>query len=149
MSENLHDLYQAVILDHNRHPRHYGTLTVNATHQAKGHNALCGDTIRLYLRLTEIRIESIRFEAAACAICKASASIMAEALSGQTLDLADILCRKVRALLLNEGATPEFDPQDAVVALAGVRKFPARIRCAHLPWETYQSALQNKMNPAY
>ena len=84
MSENLNDLYQGIILDHNKRPRHYGALA-NATHVAEGYNPICGDRIEVFLQLSGDQIEAIQFECASCAICKASASIMAESLVGQSL----------------------------------------------------------------
>lgn len=137
MSE-LEALYQAILLDHNKRPRHYGRLA-DATHQADGYNPICGDKVQVYLKLNAGRIESIAFESASCAICKASASMMAEALSGQTSPDARAMAGQVRALLSGECEVWP-DPDAELNALAGVRKFPARVKCAELPWQTVLKA---------
>lgn len=147
MSDELHDLYQEIILDHNKRPRHYGVLA-DATHQAEGYNPLCGDKIEVYLNVVDDRIESVQFESASCAICKASASMMTEALTGQTLSAAQSISEQVSHLLSVDGAIPELDQQGEIAALAGVRKFPARVKCASLPWHTYQAALRGEAKVA-
>ena len=141
--EELHDLYQEIILDHNKRPRHYGVL-VDATHQAEGYNPLCGDKIEVYLIVVDDRIQSVCFESASCAICKASASMMTEMLSGKTLAEAESAFGQVSDLLNGKDASSELSKQGEVAALAGVRKFPARIKCASLPWHTYQAALRGE-----
>jgi len=138
MSE-LEELYQTIILDHNKRPRHYGALA-DATHQAEGYNPLCGDKVQVYLKIHDNRIEAIQFEAASCAICKASASMMTRALSGKTLDEAAEVQEKVR-LLLSEEVDSDHSAGD-LMALQGVRKFPARIKCASLPWHTCRDAVE-------
>lgn len=143
MSDPLHDLYQEIILDHNKRPRHYGVLA-DATHRAEGYNPLCGDKIEVYLNVVDGRIQSVQFEAASCAICKASASMMTEALAEQSLESADSISKKVSELLSGEIDAPELDQDGEIAALAGVRKFPARIKCASLPWHTYQAALRGE-----
>lgn len=140
MSEELHDLYQDIILDHNKRPRYYGVLE-GATHQAEGYNPLCGDKITVYLDIADDKVEDLNFECAACAICKASASMMTEALQGKSLEDAEALFNLVHRLLSGEIETPELDREGELAALAGVRKFPARIKCASLPWHTYRAAL--------
>lgn len=143
MSDELHDLYQAIILDHNKRPRHYGVLA-DATHQAEGYNPLCGDKIEVYLIVVEKQIQSIQFECASCAICKASASMMTEALVGQSIESATSVFETVCDLLSGEKENAELDAEGEIAALAGVRKFPARIKCATLPWHTYQAALKGE-----
>lgn len=147
MSDELHDLYQEIILDHNKRPRHYGVLA-DATHQAEGYNPLCGDKIEVYLNVVDERIESVQFESASCAICKASASMMTEMLAGKTLAEAESAFEQVSELLNGENVTAELDQQGEVAALGGVRKFPARIKCASLPWHTYQAALRGEAKVA-
>jgi nitrogen fixation NifU-like protein len=143
MSEDLHDLYQAIILDHNKRPRHYGALA-DATHRAEGYNPLCGDKIEVFLKVTADRIEAIQFEAASCAICKASASMMTQALTGLRLaDCSSIYAAATRILKTDTDA-PSLDEEGELAALAGVRKFPARVKCATLPWHTYQAALRGE-----
>jgi nitrogen fixation protein NifU and related proteins len=141
---DLHDLYQDIILDHNKRPRHYGALA-NYTHTAKGYNPLCGDTMDVFLIIKDERIESIHFEAACCAICKASASIMADKLTSKSLVEAEAAFARMSELLT---AKDEIDADIAVdgemAALAGVRNFPARVKCATLPWHTYEAALNGE-----
>ena len=143
MNDSLHDLYQDIILDHNKRPRHYGALTEH-THVAEGYNPLCGDKITVYVRLVENTVRAIQFESASCAICKASASLMMESLTGQTLGTADQLnARAVQLLSADDDAGIVGSSTDGeLVALLGVRKFPARVKCATLPWHTFQSALK-------
>lgn len=138
---DLDELYQAIILDHNKRPRQYGALA-NATHQAEGFNPLCGDKVQVYLKIHDSRIEAIRFESAACAICKASASMMTQQLLGKTLDEAGKLEDKVH-LLLSEDSEAGESAGD-LISLKGVRKFPARIKCATLPWHTLRDAILPK-----
>ncbi|HAZ00356.1 MAG: SUF system NifU family Fe-S cluster assembly protein [Puniceicoccaceae bacterium] len=142
MSDELHDLYQEIILDHNKRPRHYGALA-HATHSAEGYNPLCGDKIEVFLRIDDDRIADIRFECASCAICKASASIMTVALDGKSLDEAESTRSEVERILTTD-TEATLDTQGELAALAGVRKFPARIKCATLPWHTYQAALRGE-----
>ena len=137
----LDELYQAIILDHNKRPRHYGALA-DATHQAEGYNPLCGDKVQVYLKIHDKRIEAIQFEAASCAICKASASMMAQALSGRTLGEAAKLQDKVRLLLSEEAEAGEAAGD--LISLQGVRQFPARIKCATLPWHTCRDAMEGE-----
>ena len=147
MSEDLNDLYQAIILDHNKRPRHYGALA-NATHVAEGYNPLCGDRIEVFLQLSGDQIEAIQFECASCAICKASASIMAEALAGQSISFGESIKESVSRILKTDTETVTLDVQGEVAALSGVRNFPARIKCATLPWHTYQAALRGEAKAA-
>ena len=147
MSEDLNDLYQGIILDHNKRPRHYGALA-NATHVAEGYNPLCGDRIEVFLQLSGDLIEAIQFECASCAICKASASIMAEALAGQSVSFGESIQESVIRILKTDTETVTLDVQGEVAALSGVRNFPARIKCATLPWHTYQAALRGEAKTA-
>lgn len=147
MSEDLNDLYQGIILDHNKRPRHYGALA-NATHAAEGYNPICGDRIEVFLQLSGDQIEAIQFECASCAICKASASIMAEALVGQSISFGESIQESVSRILKTDTETVTYDVQGEVAALSGVRNFPARIKCATLPWHTYQAALRGEAKAA-
>ncbi len=135
----LDELYQAIILEHNKRPRHYGPLEA-ATHQAEGYNPLCGDRVTVQLSLREGRIDALRFESASCAICRASASLMAEALQGAPAETAASLGSRVDALLGPDGPEP-VESDGELAALAGVRRFPARVKCARLPWQTLRDAL--------
>ena len=147
MPEDLNDLYQGIILDHNKRPRHYGALA-NATHVAEGYNPLCGDRIEVFLQLSGDQIEAIQFECASCAICKASASIMAQALAGQSISFGESIQESVSRILKTDTETVTLDVQGEVAALSGVRNFPARIKCATLPWHTYQAALRGEAKAA-
>ena len=147
MFEDLNNLYQGIILDHNKRPRHYGALA-NATHVAEGYNPLCGDRIEVFLQLSGDQIEAIQFECASCAICKASASIMAEALVGQSISVGESIQESVSRILETDTETVTLDVQGEVAALSGVRNFPARIKCATLPWHTYQAALRGEAKAA-
>ena len=142
MSDDLDDLYQDIILDHNKRPRHYGALA-DYTHTAEGYNAICGDKLTIFLVINGDLIETVQFEAACCAICKSAASMMSVALTGKTLAEAEAVFQRVGDLLsndLNLKADILFDGE--IAALAGVRKFAARIKCATLPWHTYIAALK-------
>lgn len=141
---DLHDLYQEIILDHNKRPRHYGALA-SYTHTAEGYNPLCGDKMQVYLQVEGERIQALQFEAACCAICKASASMMAASLWGRSLAEAEQQWQRVAGLLsVDQPQDLELDQAGEIVALAGVRQFPARIKCATLPWHTYQAALKGE-----
>ncbi|MEZ5316320.1 MAG: SUF system NifU family Fe-S cluster assembly protein [Vicinamibacterales bacterium] len=140
MSE-LSDLYQEVILDHNRRPRHFGTLPA-ATHAAEGYNPLCGDRLTLQVRVEDGRIADIAFEGSGCAISKASASLMTEAVIGRSQAEAAETFDRVRAMLTAPSdAEVDVDAMGALAALAGVREFPVRVKCATLAWHTLKSAL--------
>src|SRR5438874_2169090 len=138
---DLSDLYQEVILDHNRRPRNFGVLA-NATRIANGHNPLCGDRLKLYLRLDGERIADVSFEGSGCAISKASASLMTDAIKGQSIAAAVALFDRFRSVV----TTPVDEPIDEasvgkLAVLAGVREFPARVKCASLAWHTLKAAL--------
>src|SRR5436190_14801676 len=140
MSE-LSDLYQEVILDHNRRPRNWGVLP-DATGHAEGYNPLCGDRLTLHVKIDGDRLAGISFEGSGCAISKASASLMTDAVKGRTLTEALDLFDRVHDML----TTPIDQPVDEssvgkLAVLAGVREFPARVKCASLAWHTLKSAL--------
>ena len=136
-------LYQEVILDHNRKPRNFGTLE-NASHTATGHNPLCGDHIGLALKLNGDSIEGIAFQGEACAICKASASMMTATVKGKTRQDAEMLIREFRDM-----ATGKLDLQrqphhlGRLSVFAGVHDLPTRVKCAILPWHTLHAALHS------
>ena len=132
-------LYQEVILDHNRKPRNYGTLA-HASHQASGHNPLCGDHIDVALLLNGECIDSIAFQGASCAICKASASMMTVAVKGKSRAEAEILIHEFIKL-----STGKLDLSGAhhighLVVFAGIADLPVRVKCAILPWHTVHAA---------
>ena len=115
---------------------------------AEGYNPLCGDRIEVFLQLSGDQIEGIQFECASCAICKASASIMAEALVGQSISVGESIQESVSRIIKADTETVTLDVQGEVAALSGVRNFPARIKCATLPWHTYQAALRGEAKAA-
>jgi nitrogen fixation protein NifU and related proteins len=138
---DLHDLYQEVILDHNRRPRNFGPLA-EANREARGHNPLCGDRLTVFLKLTGDRIEDVHFEGSGCAISKASASLMTEAVKGRTVPEAASLFQQFQAMITAPIDRPPLDDSlGKLVVLAGVREFPVRIKCASLAWHTLKAAL--------
>ena len=140
MSE-LTDLYQEVILDHNRRPRNWGPLA-DATRVAKGHNPLCGDRLTLYVKVDGGTLTGISFEGSGCAISKASASLMTDAVKGQSLTDALSLFDRVHDMLTTPIAQPvNVDAVGKMAVLSGVREFPARVKCASLAWHTLKSAI--------
>jgi nitrogen fixation NifU-like protein len=140
MSE-LSDLYQEVILDHNRRPRNFGALP-GANRQAQGHNPLCGDKLALYVRVEGDVIADVRFEGSGCAISKASASLMTDAVKGlATADALALFDRFHAMVTLSPDTAVDPDALGKLTALAGVREFPVRIKCASLAWHTLRAAL--------
>jgi nitrogen fixation NifU-like protein len=145
MSE-LRELYQQVILDHNRKPRNFGRLD-GANRTAEGYNPLCGDQVRVYLDIEAGVIRDIRFEGSGCAISKAAASMMTASLKGKTVGEADQLFGRFHAMLTaagNGGAAAELGK---LAVFSGVCEFPSRIKCATLPWHTVRAALAGKDEP--
>lgn len=140
MSE-LSDLYQEIILDHNRRPRNYGKLD-QPTHQAEGHNPLCGDEISVFIQLEDDRITDISFDGQGCAISKASASLMTSRLKGRTLDEVRAVADDVRELLTGPDEEPaDLEKLGDLAALQGVRKYAVRVKCATLAWHALEAAL--------
>ncbi|MEZ5499361.1 MAG: SUF system NifU family Fe-S cluster assembly protein [Steroidobacteraceae bacterium] len=142
---DLKELYRDVILDHNRSPRHFGRLEpADAT--ARGNNPLCGDELTVTLRTDGDRIADLRFEGRGCAISVASASLMSEAVKGMTRkQFADLYARVHEVLTHHDAEVPE--ELGKVAALAGVRDFPARVKCATLSWHTLAAALRDAREP--
>ena len=136
----IQDMYQQVIMDHNRHPRNRGTLT-GATHHGEGYNHLCGDHYQVDVAVAGGRIEEIRFEGDGCAISTASASLMTEALRGATVDEARDIWRRFHAMITAESGEPLDESLGKLRALAGVRAFPMRVKCASLAWHALLSAI--------
>jgi nitrogen fixation NifU-like protein len=147
MSDGLRALYEEVILDHNRRPRHYGRIPPGANRRAEGFNPLCGDQITLHLAVEDGVIRDVGFEGKGCAISKASASLMVESLIGKTEREAEAFFRGMHALLTGEGEPLPYAALGKLAVLAGVRDYPARVKCATLAWHTLQSALENRAEP--
>lgn len=141
MSE-LNDLYQDLILDHQKNPRNFGELS-NANHHADGFNPLCGDKIALGLRTDKDgRIEEIRFKGSGCAISKASASMMTAAVKGKAAEEVERMFHSFHDMVTGkEGATGE--DLGKLKVFAGVKEFPARVKCASLAWHTLEAALHD------
>ncbi len=144
MLDDLSDLYQQVILDHSKSPRNFHKLD-NANRTAQGHNPLCGDNISLYLHLDGEIIKDISFQGSGCAISKASASILTAALKGKTRTEVKLLFDKVHQMVTTGKANGEDLGKLAV--FAGVHKFPARVKCAILPWHAVMAAMEGKAEP--
>jgi nitrogen fixation protein NifU and related proteins len=147
MSE-LDELYQEVILDHNRSPRNY-RVVANANRKAEGYNPLCGDHVTVFLQVDDGVIKDISFQGSGCAISKASASMMTTELKGKTEAAAQELFDHVHKMLTGDadgGSGTEKVGKLAI--LSGVCKFPARVKCASLAWHTVNSALKGEMQPA-
>lgn len=142
MDDSLRELYQEVILDHSRHPRHFGPLE-GATHVGEGHNPLCGDRVKIELALDAgERITDIKFQGKGCAISQASASLMTDMLKGRTVEEAEKLMGGFLHLVKGEATELEGDDRDRLEVMAGVSAFPMRVKCATLAWHTMKSALE-------
>jgi nitrogen fixation NifU-like protein len=140
MSE-LRDLYQEVILDHNKRPRNFGPLA-EANRSANGHNPLCGDKLHVAVRVDGDTIADIRFEGSGCAISKASASLMTERVKGCTVDQADELFDEFHEMLTGKPGEAAENPRLGKLAVfSGVSEFPVRVKCATLAWHTLKAAL--------
>lgn len=139
MSMELRELYQEIIIDHNRNPRNHHPMP-DATAQANGFNPLCGDKLTVYLKLEDGVIVDVSFVGCGCAISQASASLMTEALVGKTVEEAHQLFERFHTMV-----TKDDDNQllslDKLAVLAGVRAYPARVKCATLAWHTLEAAL--------
>lgn len=136
---DLTDLYREVILDHNRHPRNFGSLEA-ADRVVKGVNPLCGDKMTLYLKLDGDRISDVKFEGTGCAISVASCSLMTERIKGATVDESLALFDDVHGMLTDANSEPD-EHMEKLAALAGVREYPSRVKCASLAWHALKAAL--------
>lgn len=141
---DLSELYQQVILDHNKSPRNFQKLE-GAHRAAEGYNPLCGDKVTVYIKLEGDVIKEISFHGSGCAISKASASMMTVSLKGKTSAEAEVLFDRVHKMLTGE-LDPKADLHDLgkLVALSGVRNFPVRVKCATLSWHTLHAALKGE-----
>lgn len=146
MMAELEDLYQEVILDHNKSPRNFRVIE-NPDRRAEGFNPLCGDHVTVYLRLRDGLIEDISFQGSGCAISKASASMMTAELKGKRESDAEELFDKVHKMLTGDGADGG-QRLGKLTVLSGVSKFPARVKCASLAWHTMNSALKGRSEVA-
>ncbi|WP_396222999.1 Fe-S cluster assembly sulfur transfer protein SufU [Gemmatimonas sp.] len=138
---DLQELYQSVILDHNRKPRNFGALP-EANREADGKNPLCGDEVHVALVLQGDTITDVRFTGHGCAISKASASLMTAAVKGKTRAEAEALFERFHTLVLGKDADAGKDLGQLVV-FSGVSRFPVRVKCASLAWHTLKAALES------
>jgi nitrogen fixation NifU-like protein len=137
-------LYQEIILDHNKKPRNWGGLA-DATHRAEGLNPLCGDHIWVALKVGDGLIEKIAFEGESCAICKASASMMTTNVKGKGIQQAEQLVREFREMATGRlDVTAQPTQLGRLTVFAGVKDLPSRVKCAILPWHTLQAALRDQ-----
>jgi nitrogen fixation NifU-like protein len=137
--DELQELYREVILDHNRRPRNFGELP-SANHVIEAVNPLCGDKLTLYVNVADGRVADIRFKGSGCAISVASSSLMTERVKGQTVGESLELFEKVHDLLTGAVEEPAED-LDKLAALAGVREYPTRVKCASLAWHALKAAV--------
>ena len=142
MNRELKELYQQVILDHNKSPRNFRKME-NATQTAEGYNSLCGDRIVLFVE--DGLIKDVSFNGEGCAISKASASLMTSILKGKSVEDAEKLFEKFHDLVTGKlGDNPDTDELGKLAVFAGVQEFPVRVKCASLAWHTMINALHNK-----
>jgi nitrogen fixation protein NifU and related proteins len=139
---DLNDLYQEVILDHNKRPRNFRTIE-GASHHADGYNPLCGDKLSLTVQVDGDAIKDVAFTGSGCAISKASASIMTDSLKGKSVAEARALFERFHRMVTTPPDQPVED-MGKLSVLAGVREFPVRVKCASLAWHTLKAALERK-----
>ena len=150
MSLDLRELYQEMILDHNRSPRNFHTM-LDATAEANGFNQLCGDKLTIYVKVNEGIVTQVSFMGSGCAISKASASLMTEVLQGKTIEKAHHLFQQFHLMLTGDDEVMMDEKTkgslDKLMAFAGVRAYPARVKCATLAWHAFEAALRHENNP--
>lgn len=143
MSE-LSELYQQVILDHNKKPRNFRKIE-NANYTAEGYNPLCGDHLTIYVNVADDEVQEIAFEGSGCAISKAAASMMTQAVKGKTREQTEELFKEFHSMVTGElDEETEENSLGNLKIFAGVRDFPVRVKCATLPWHTMQAALNKQ-----
>jgi nitrogen fixation NifU-like protein len=142
----LNELYQEVILDHNKRPRNFGELK-DANHSAEGYNPLCGDKVTVYLKIKDDKVEDIRFKGSGCAISTASASLMTESLKGKKLGDVQALFKNFHNLVTGRTKDAEKSAMGKLSVFQGVSEFPVRVKCAILAWHTLQAAIEDKRGP--
>ena len=143
MSE-LNDLYQEVILDHNKNPRNFREIE-DAHFKADGHNPLCGDALRVYIEMDEDKVKDVAFKGSGCAISKASASMMTQAVKGKSKEEAEKMFGEFQQMVTGEiNAETDENSLGKLKIFAGVLEFPARVKCASLSWHTLHAALSGE-----
>jgi nitrogen fixation NifU-like protein len=143
MASELRELYQQVILDHNKSPRNFKKMK-DANHFAEGFNPLCGDHIDIYVKLEEGKIADVSFQGQGCAISKSSASIMTSIVKGLTLAEAETAFEKFHDLVTGKISGAEAEELGKLAVFEGVQEFPARVKCASLAWHTLHAALKEE-----
>ncbi len=146
MDAELEDLYQEVILDHNKRPRNKGPLP-DATASADGHNPLCGDKIKVHVRVEGDRVVDLRFEGAGCAISQASASTMTEAVKGLSRSEIETLFEGFHVVVTGKADADSQPGLGKLAVFSGVSEFPMRVKCATLAWHTLRAALAGAAEP--
>jgi len=146
MSDELRELYQEVILDHNKKPRNFHVLSAPAQ-SAEGYNPLCGDRLTVFLRVEKEVVQDVSFQGSGCAISKASASMMTSAVKGKTLEEVQALFEIFHRVVSGQGNADDLEKLGSLKALAGVSEFPARVKCASLAWHTLKSGLEGPSMP--
>lgn len=144
--DSLQDLYREVILDHTKRPRNYGELP-EATHEAEGHNPLCGDCVTIQLVVREGVVERVAFKGTGCAISTASASMLTDAVKGKPVDEVEDMFRQFRDALTKSDHDVDEERLGEFCALLGVKEFPMRVKCATLAWHTLTAALADSDAP--
>jgi nitrogen fixation NifU-like protein len=142
---DLQELYQSIILDHNRRPKNYGALE-GATSSAEGRNPLCGDEVKVELKVADDAIEDVRFTASGCAVSRASASIMTQAVKGKSRAEVEKLFTTFHELVTGKHKPDDRETRalGEMAAFSGVARFPIRVKCASMPWHTLQAALRDE-----
>ena len=143
MFDELRDLYQEVIFDHNRNPRNFRVME-NPDREVEGFNPLCGDRLTLFLKLEGDEITDVSFQGAGCAISTASVSLMTEIIKGMTEAEADTLFKQFHEMTTGKEENIDLEAIGKLAVLAGVREYPARVKCATLAWHTLDAALKNQ-----
>jgi len=143
MFDELRDLYQEVIFDHNRNPRNFRVMD-NADRKVEGFNPLCGDRLTLFLKMNGDLIDDASFQGSGCAISTASVSLMTEIIKGKTESDAEELFKKFHEMTTGKDEHFNLEAIGKLAVLAGVREYPARVKCATLAWHTLDAALKNE-----
>jgi nitrogen fixation NifU-like protein len=141
---DLRELYQEVILDHTKKPRNFRRLE-GASHQAIGHNPLCGDKVAVFVKLEGDVVQDVTFQGQGCAVSTASASMLTESIKGKSRSEVEALFERFHDLVTGAAGSGEGEPELGKLAIfAGVQKYPVRVKCATLPWHTLRAALERK-----
>ena len=147
MSAELRELYQTTILDHNKKPRNF-RRPEDTNHQADGVNPLCGDQVTVFLTVAGGVVEDVGFQGSGCAISRAAASLMTEAVKGRSVAEAEALFERFQGLVTSDPRSePDLAELGKLAVFAGVREFPVRVKCATLPWHTLRAAIECRETP--